>query len=189
MRNLFSYSAATAQDNNATFFNNLIERIQSLRVSLDCVVNCIGQWGEQRYNDGFISGYEHSVFISNFIIPDILMQRFTPILLNQEFGRYVSIASIDARYPNLNSYTSTCSKSALVALSHLYRKKYKDTGVNFDIINPGGINTSMRKNKEDKSRIIQPIDIAKVCYFLACSNPYILFDDITITPKHFKYFE
>ena len=178
---------------NLDLINSIAEGIIKKQGQIHCIVNCIGQWGDQEKTQGEHNfqntGWDQGVFNSNFIVADVMFRKFVPILLKQNNGRFITISSVDAKYPNTNSFTSSCSKSAVTTLSNLYKKKYRDTDVNFDVLHPGGVNTEMRKNKEDKSLIIQPEDIASLCYFLANTDKRVSFDEIIFTPKRFQYFK
>lgn len=73
-------------------------------------------------------------------------------------------------------------------LVKLYQKRYRETSLNFDLICTGAVNTKMRADKiEDKEKLVQPEDIAKICYMLFDLNPNVALQEIVTYPKSFIY--
>ena len=161
--------------------NNIAKKIFSKNHNIDAFINCIGQWSSSGVT------WDEKTFNNNFLITKNIFDVFSPFFLKQDFGRFITVSSIDDLYPNTNSFVYSCSKSAVTTLSNLYRKKYRDTNVNFDELLPGGINTKNRDKTEDKSIILQPEDMADLCFYLANVNSRVAFEDIVLYPKKFSY--
>ena len=60
--------------------------------------------------------------------------------------------------------------------------------MNFFELAPGPINTRMRLGKkENKNNLLQPIDIAKICFALSEINKNVDIDTIKIYPKKWNF--
>ena len=128
------------------------------------------------------------MYADNIEIADKILSVFTPILKNRDSARIITIGSIDCLYPNTNAYAYSIAKASVRTLVHLYRKQYKGSKLNFDLILPGATNTKMRAHKqEDKAALIQPDDIGRLCAMLMACGSNVAFDDIIIYPKSFSY--
>ena len=102
--------------------------------------------------------------------------------------RIIAITSMDSIIPNINSFKYSIGKSSISTLIKLYKKKYKNTKLNFVEIAPGPINTVMRKNKkENKKNILQADDVSKICLTLSEISLNASFDTIKIFPKKWNY--
>lgn len=150
--------------------------------NLTCVVNCVGKFA---YTN---AGFDMEIFKNNLVVADNILSVFTPIMSDTPGARIITIGSIDSKYPNVNSYAYCAAKAGVKTLVDCYRKAHKDSKVNFDLILPGGTNTKMRSGKsEDKTRLLQPDDIAHICVMLMESSPNVSFEDIIVYPKSFTY--
>ena len=95
---------------------------------------------------------------------------------------------MDSIIPNTNSFKYSINKSSISTLIKLYKKKYKKSKLDFTEIMPGPINTKMRIKKiENKEKLIQPIDISKICLVLSEMSLGVSFDSIRIYPKNWNY--
>ena len=95
---------------------------------------------------------------------------------------------MDAFVPNTNSFKYSIGKSSISTLIKLYKKKYKKYKLNFFELAPGPINTRMRLGKkENKKNLLQPVDIAKICYALSEINKNVDIDTIKIYPKKWSF--
>tara|TARA_B100000315_G_C14567657_1_gene583805 strand:- start:151 stop:813 length:663 start_codon:yes stop_codon:yes gene_type:complete len=160
---------------------SIIPNIVSDNRKIKCLIICIGRWSTTN------NLWDKTVFENNFIIVKNIYETFVPIFIEQNYGRIILISSIDSLYPNVNSFSYSISKTAASSISKLYKKKYRETNVNFDVISPGGINTKNRKNKENKSYILQTEDISDLCFYLANTNSRVAFEDFIMFPKTFQY--
>ena len=148
-----------------------------------CVVNAAGYF---RKTDD--ASWEKDVLRHNLGVADNLLKTFTPRLAGVEGARIVTIGSVDHKYPNVNSYSYTVAKAAVKALVGAYRKRHRDGKVNFDLVAPGAIAGRMRAHKaEDKAALLQPEDVARVCWLLCSLGSHAAFEDIVIYPKTFVY--
>ncbi len=99
-----------------------------------------------------------------------------------------SVHSI-ATSPNLSSYVA--SKGAVLSLTRAFALELAPLGIKVNSISPGAVNTDMLKEglkragkkyditkKIPLQKIIEPIEIAKLCYFLTK-------EDITVTGQNF----
>ncbi len=126
---------------------------------------------------------------NDFIITKNIFEVITSLLIKRKINlNIITITSMDSIFPNINSYKYSIGKSSISTLIKLYKKTYQKNKISFIEIAPGPINTRMRKNKkENKKNILQPEDIAKVCFMLSSANTNISFDTIKIYPKKLSY--
>lgn len=145
------------------------------------VINCAGFY-QKTSNFSF----DEKVFKNNVGIADNILSVFTSKIVRG--GRIITLASIDGKYPNTNSFSYSLAKGAVRNLVKLYKKKFKDQDINFDLISTGAVNTKMRKDKnENKEALVQPIDIAIVCSTLIAFTSNVSTEEIVIHPRSFTY--
>jgi NADP-dependent 3-hydroxy acid dehydrogenase YdfG len=126
------------------------------------------------------------VLKNNLAVADNLLAAFTRHMVGTAGSRFITIASIDGLWANPSSVAYSVAKAGVRALVHSYRKVHRDAAVNFDLVSPGAVATRMRADKtEDKSRLLQPDDIARVCVFLSSLPPRVAIDEIVLHPKSF----
>ena len=125
----------------------------------------------------------------DFLVTKNILEVVTNFLLKRKIEtRIIAITSMDSIIPNINSFKYSIGKSSISTLIKLYKKKYKNTKLNFVEIAPGPINTVMRKNKkENKKNILQADDVSKICLTLSEINLNVSFDTIKIFPKKWNY--
>ncbi len=115
-------------------------------------------------------------------------------ILQEKLNRGSSIINICsvhsiATSPNLSSYVAT--KGAVLALTKAFALELAPLGIKVNSISPGAVNTEMLKQGLKRAgkgydiskriplkKIVEPVEIAKLCYFLAKEN-------ITVTGQNF----
>ena len=125
----------------------------------------------------------------DFLITKNILEVVTKELINKKINtRVIIIGSMDSFIPNTNSFKYSIGKSAISTLIKLYKKKYKKYKLDFTEIAPGPINAKIRIKKiEKKNKLIQPIDISKICFALSEMSLGISLDTIKIYPKNWNY--
>ncbi len=125
----------------------------------------------------------------DFLITKNILEVLTKELIKKKINtRFIIISSMDSIIPNTNSFKYSINKSSISTLIKLYKKKYKKSKLDFTEIMPGPINTKMRIKKiENKEKLIQPIDISKICLVLSEMSLGVSFDSIRIYPKNWNY--
>ncbi len=125
----------------------------------------------------------------DFLITKNILEVITKELIKKKIcTRFIVITSTDSIIPNTNSFKYSISKSSISMLIKLYKKKYKKYKLDFTEIIPGPINTKMRNKKiENKKKLIQPIEISKICFLLSEISLGVSFDPIMIYPKTWNY--
>lgn len=127
----------------------------------------------------------------NFLIVNNIFESIIKKILIRNLPiRIITITSLDSYIPNINSFKYSLDKTRVSMLIKLYKKKYKKFNVNFDEVAPGPTNTKMRINKkENKGNILDPKDIANLCWLLSEINVKTSFDAIKIYSKNFIFYE
>ncbi len=96
-----------------------------------------------------------------------------PVMLQQGWGRIVSVSARAAREgkPRMGPYC--VSKAAVITLTETLAAEHKHDHININCILPGTIDTPQNRQAmpdADHSRWVAPQDIAQVILFLACEQ-------------------
>ncbi|MBY9003363.1 MAG: SDR family oxidoreductase [Candidatus Lokiarchaeota archaeon] len=164
---------------------------------LDVLINNAGVNFNKRVET--IDGLEMT-FAVNTIAPFLLTNLLLDVLLKSVPSRVVNVASgmqsskIDfdnlqgeKHFSFMKSYGQ--SKSAIILLTYEFARRYIDSGVSFNCLHPGGVNTNIGKNLKGISGVVSrnvmklaksPVKGAETSIFLA-SSP----DVERITGKYF----
>ena len=160
-----------------------VQKIASDGRKIRLVINAAGY-----YRKTTESAREEDVLKNNLGVTDNILRAFTPRMLGVDRARIITIGSIDHKYPNINSFSYSLAKASIKTLVELYRKRYRNSLANFDLISPGAVNTRMRADKdENKAALVQPEDVARICHMLYESGSNAAFDEIVVYPKSFAY--
>jgi NADP-dependent 3-hydroxy acid dehydrogenase YdfG len=147
------------------------------------VVNAAGA-----YSKTLQEGLDPVVFRDNVAVAENILMLFTEQMKDTAGARIVTISSIDALYPNINSFSYSVAKSAIRTLVQLYKKQFRATRLNYDLILPGAVHTRMRGAKtEDKNALVQPEDVAATCLYLSGLSGNVATDEIVLYPKSFSF--
>ncbi|KAI8816003.1 uncharacterized protein EV422DRAFT_547455 [Fimicolochytrium jonesii] len=116
------------------------------------------------------------------------VMRFTTLILPyvKDIGRgsIINIASVAGRNPIARNVDYSAAKHGLVGFSLSLFEDIRELGIKVTAINPGYVNTPLvDKVKGDKSKMIQPEDIAKTVVFVAKFPDTGCPTEITIRPQ------
>lgn len=104
----------------------------------------------------------------------------TPVMLQQNYGRIVNIASVAGKEGNPNASAYSASKAAIIAMTKSLAKELVDTGIRVNCITPAAVETPLFKqmskehidfmlSKIPMQRFGQPEEIAALVAWL-CSE-------------------
>tara|TARA_Y100001958_G_C21191227_1_gene519348 strand:- start:432 stop:1103 length:672 start_codon:yes stop_codon:yes gene_type:complete len=157
---------------------NIISKNNSIRT----IIISIGRFNKSLEN------YDRDLS-EDFLVTKNILEIVTKKIVKENLEiNIIIITSMDAFVPNTNSFKYSIGKSSISTLIKLYKKKYKKYKLNFFELAPGPINTRMRLGKkENKNNLLQPIDIAKICFALSEINKNVDIDTIKIYPKKWNF--
>lgn len=157
--------------------SQLVEKLLSKHGRLDAMVNAVGGYAgglklwemetkvfEQMLNLNLRSGYA-------------LSRAAVPVMLKQEHGTIVNIASRAAFDHAAGASAYAASKAAAVAMFDSLAADLKGTGVRVNTILPGIIDTEANRKampKADFAKWPKPADIARVILFLCADDAKVI---------------
>lgn len=159
---------------------NMIDKIKEKFGKIDCLVNNAGIAIDNILEDK--SKEEFLKVLDTNLSGTFLVTKYASKIMND--GSIVNISSNGA---TTNGYIEAidydASKAGIIALTHDFAKKFAPK-IRVNCLLPGWVNTDMNKdlNKEFKkeqinkcllNRFAEPIEIAKVIFFLANDTSYI----------------
>lgn len=126
---------------------------------VDVLFNCAGVLVHKPYLEQTDEDLQ-LVFETNFRAYSWTMQAFLPVMVEQGKGNIINVASISAKWPEVNAYYYGAMKSAVATMSMNIAKEFARKGIRVNCILPGPINTNMTPEniKTDKKAQQQMID-------------------------------
>lgn len=160
----------------------LREKIVSESGKVDILVNNAGGWRYGTTKNIALSDWDWT-FRTNVTCTFLATRAFMDLMVAQNYGRIVNIASTDAyrAKPNLPHYAA--AKAAVVSLTRSLAYELAPSQVLVNAVSPGPIATETAKTQgwlEDRiktiplGRVAEPSDIAEVVLYLASERNRIL---------------
>lgn len=167
---------------------NLIDTCVSKFNALDILVNNAGIMDDFTPVDMVTNDLWTKVISVNLNGPFYACRIAIPIMLKQQNGIIINIASIGGLFGCRAGLAYTASKHALIGITKNIGFMYANHHIRCNAIAPGGVNTNigknMRPNKLGQERCVsggvnmprmaEPNEIAKVALFLACEDSSFL---------------
>jgi NAD(P)-dependent dehydrogenase (short-subunit alcohol dehydrogenase family) len=166
----------------------LIERAARQAGPVDILVNNagVGSSGDPRPFVEFRDQFWDLTLEVNLTVPYLLTKLVLPHMLDQGWGRVITVASINGRIPSLHSSAYTASKHGVIGLMRAVALEVASQGVTVNCICPGPVKTLMNdlRIKYDAERLgrdiaeheqrltpvggrLAPEDIAPMAVYLA----------------------
>lgn len=125
----------------------------------------------------------------NLLAPMILSQLVLPTLVARASGAVVNIASISGRAGQGGSAAYAASKAGLIAFSQSLFEEVREHRIKVAAIIPGFVDTGMIPPVRhlDRSRMIQPEDVAQAVLFVLTAPPTACPVEITVRPQRTPY--
>ncbi len=130
---------------NPSDIKQLTEKINSMTGKIDILINNAGMLVNKGFSE--LSGTEiTTMFNVNFFSPAELIRSLIPALLKAGKAHVVNIGSMggvqgSSKYPGLTYYSA--SKAALGVLSECLAEEFKDSGIRFNCLALGAVQTEM----------------------------------------------
>lgn len=114
-----------------------------------------------------------------------LTQKVLPVMMKKRNGVIINISSISGKIGYAGSSAYCASKFGLMGFTEALFKEVRNEGIKVSVICPGYVDTSLIPNtrKIDRSKMIDPHDIAKACLFVATSSAVSCPTEIVILPQ------
>lgn len=168
---------------NEVEVKNMVEEVINTFGTIDVLVNNAGIAIDTIVADKTVENFRKILDI-NLIGTFLVSREVAKYMLNRKTGSIVNISStngIDTYYPESLDYDA--SKAGVISLTHNLAKEYHPY-IRVNSVAPGWVTTDMNKEldkefiktEEDKillNRFADPLEIAKVIYFIGVEASYI----------------
>ena len=156
--------------------------------TVDFLVNNAG-WGiKADIAKARVPDWERTLRV-NLLAPMILSQLVLPTLVARQSGAVVNIASISGRAGQGGSAAYAASKAGLIAFSQSLFEEVREHRIKVAAIIPGFVDTGMIPPVRhlDRSRMIQPEDVAQAVLFVLTAPPTACPVELTVRPQRTPY--
>lgn len=168
---------------NEVEVKNMVEEVINTFGTIDVLVNNAGIAIDTIVADKTVENFRKILDI-NLIGTFLVSREVAKYMLNRKSGSIVNVSStngIDTYYPESLDYDA--SKAGVISLTHNLAKEYHPY-IRVNSVAPGWVTTDMNKEldkefiktEEDKillNRFADPLEIAKVIYFIGVEASYI----------------
>jgi len=128
-------------------------------------------------------------FQVNLRAPMVLSRLVLPSMLEKGDGAVINISSVSGITGHANGAAYSASKFGLIGFSQSLYEEVRENGIRVSVIIPGFVDTQMIPpvRRLDRSKMIQPEDVAKTVLFVLTSPPTICPVEITVRPQKTPY--
>ena len=125
----------------------------------------------------------------NLLAPMILSRLVLPTLMARRTGAIVNVSSISGRAGQAGSAAYAASKFGLIGFSQSLFEEVREHGIKVAAVLPGFVDTGMIPPVKhlDRSRMIQPEDVAQAVLFVLTAPPTACPVEITVRPQRTPY--
>jgi 3-oxoacyl-[acyl-carrier protein] reductase len=111
---------------------------------VDILVNCVGITGVTNLKSHEVSSENlHKVFEVNFMSCFYTSKAVLPLMMTQNYGRVLHIASIAGKEGNAGMLAYSASKAAVIGLTKVQGKEYAEYGITVNALAPAVIQTPL----------------------------------------------
>lgn len=122
----------------------VIESVQNEFGAIHVLINCAGVTGKTSIKSHeVVSENLRMVMDVNFMGSFFTSKYCIPIMLKQDYGRILHIASIAGKEGNAGMLAYSASKAAVIAMAKVQGKEYAETGITINALAPAVIQTPM----------------------------------------------
>lgn len=185
------FEADITKDKNINF---IVDFIMDKYNKIDILVNNVGIMDDFSPVGDLEDEQFHKILDVNFISPMKLTRKVIPIMLNQDEGNIINMASLGGLHGGRAGAAYTSSKFAVVGLTKNTAYMYAEEGIRCNAICPGGIDTDISKGIEPNefgiNRIMKgtgnnirsgsPKEIADIALFLASDKSSFINGDTIV---------
>ncbi len=175
-------SYITCDLSNIKEVHHLADQVNSRFGKLDILINNAGTSVKKPFYETSDNEWTRLMTV-NATAPFILCRECLPLLKQSDAATIINIGSVVGikGYESQSAYTA--SKHALMGFTKVLAQEVQPLGIRVHALNPGGVDTDMVETMRpdiDKSKLIQPDDIADIILFLLNHRNNAAIDDIHI---------
>jgi len=166
----------------------LVERTLKEWESIDILVNNAG-WGKTGpVANSKIEEVDRTLQV-NLRAPMMMTRLVLPTLLQKKSGAVINIGSISGKAGSANTAAYSASKFGVIGFTQSLFEEVREHGIKVSVILPGFVDTPLiPPNKRlDRSKMIQPDDIADTVLFVLTTPLTSCPVEITVRPQQTPY--
>jgi 3-oxoacyl-[acyl-carrier protein] reductase len=154
----------------------------------DILINNAG-WGKRA---PVVNGRQEDwdqTFRLNLRAPMILAKALVPPMVEKGNGAVINIGSISGKTGEANGAAYSASKFGLIGFTQSLYEEVREYGIKVAVILPGFVDTPLiPPNRQlDRSKMIQPADVAQTVHFILTSPPTCCPVEIILRPQKSPY--
>ena len=156
--------------------------------SVDILINNAG-WGKRAsVTNAHIDDWDRT-FRLNLRAPMMLAREFVPDMIAKGAGAVINIGSVSGKTGEANGAAYSASKFGIIGFSQSLYEEVREHGIKVSVILPGFVDTPLiPPNRQlDRSKMIQPSDIADAVYYVLTSGATCCPVEITVRPQRTPY--
>jgi 3-oxoacyl-[acyl-carrier protein] reductase len=168
--------------------NRLVETVHGAWDNADILINNAG-WGRKApIVHANVEDWDQTLRL-NLRAPMMLARLMLPAMIQKGHGAIINIASISGKTGEANAAAYAASKFGLIGFSQSLYEEVREHGVKVAVISPGFVNTPLIPETRhlDRSKMIQPEDIAETVRYVLLSPVTACPVEITIRPQRTPY--
>jgi 3-oxoacyl-[acyl-carrier protein] reductase len=123
-----------------------------------------------------------AVLGTNLRAPFLLMRAVVPGMIARGGGHIVNISSLAGQGTLANGAAYAASKSALNALTYSTAEELRAHNISVSVVAPGSVNTEFGRGGKDRTKMLQPEDIAGVVAMLVTQPPQSFISEVRMRP-------
>jgi 3-oxoacyl-[acyl-carrier protein] reductase len=128
-------------------------------------------------------------FRLNIRAPMILAKSVLPKMIEKGEGAVINIGSISGKTGEANGAAYAASKFGLIGFTQSLYEEVREHGIKVAVILPGFVDTPLipPNPRLDRSKMIQPADVAQAVHYILTSPPTCCPVEITLRPQKSPY--
>ncbi len=125
----------------------------------------------------------------NLRAPIILARSLVPKMIEKGEGAVINIGSVSGKTGEANGAAYSASKFGLIGFTQSLYEEVREYGIKVAVILPGFVATPLiPPNRQlDRSKMIQPADVAQTVHYILASAPTCCPVEITLRPQKSPY--
>ena len=166
----------------------LVEESQQRMGAPDILINNAG-WGKRAAVVKVALEDLDQTLRLNLRAPMILARSFVPAMIKKGEGAVINIGSISGKTGEANGAAYSSSKFGLIGFTQSLYEEVREYGIKVAVILPGFVDTPLiPPNRQlDRSKMIQPADVAQTVRYILTSGPTCCPVEITLRPQKSPY--
>jgi 3-oxoacyl-[acyl-carrier protein] reductase len=166
----------------------LVEESRQRMGAADILINNAG-WGKRAAVVKLALEDLDQTLRLNLRAPMILARSLVPSMIEKGEGAVINIGSISGKTGEANGAAYSASKFGLIGFTQSLYEEVREYGIKVAVILPGFVDTPLiPPNRQlDRSKMIQPADVAQTVRYILASAPTCCPVEITLRPQKNPY--